>query len=398
LTIMRPRILMTCDFFLPGFKGGGALRSVVNIARACAAEFEWHVITGDRDNLDPRPYDSVPFDCWHPIDGIQVMYLSAGGRRLARLTEVLRATPHDLLYLNSLFSPHFTLKPLLLRLLGRLPQNPVLLAPRGELAPGCLAVKPARKRTWLGLARPARLYRDLLWHASGPDEAAMIQDWFPGARVLEAADLPSPPHATPANRPPKRPGQLSVGYVSRITSNKNFGFAIEAIRGLAGEVTLNAYGPVEDTAYWDACLARAATLPSNIRLEAHGALPHHRVAEVLAQQDVMLLPSHAESFGHVIAEALAAGCPVLLSDRTPWHDVERDGVGWELPLDRPERFTERLQALVAMDEAEHAAMRARSRQVAAAVARRAAGPTRELFLTALAAGAGKSSMRPVAAK
>lgn len=394
---MRPRILMTCDFFLPGFKGGGALRSVVNIARTFAAEFEWHVVTGDRDAFDPLPYDSVPLDRWHPIDGVKVMYLSAEGQRLGRLADVLRGTPHDLLYLNSLFSPCFTLKPLLLRALGRLPRRPVVLAPRGELAPGCLAVKPARKRAWLELARPARLYRNLVWHAAGPDETALIRQWFAGAHVIEAADLPSPAYAATAERSPKQPGRLSIAYVSRITSNKNLAFAIEAVRGLAGEVTLDVYGPVEDTEYWNACLARAATLPPNLRLATHGALPHRRVTEVLAQHDVLLLPSHAESFGHVIAEALAAGCPVLLSDRTPWHDVERDGVGWELPLDHAGRFTERLQLLVAMAEPEHAAMRGRARQVADAFARHAAGPTRSLFLTAIGAAAARPDVQATAA-
>lgn len=393
----KPRIVMTCDFFLPGFKGGGALRSVVNIASALADVFDWYVITDDRDDLDTQPYDSVPFDVWHPVGAARVMYLSGAGKRLGHIARVLAETPHDLLYLNSLFSPHFTLKPLLLRALGRLPRRPVVLAPRGELAPGCLAVKPARKQAWLALSRPARLYRELTWHASGPDEAALIRRWFGDSPIIEAPDLPSP--LPPARaREPKRPGRLAVGYVSRITSNKNFGFAVEAVRGLAAEVTLNAYGPVEDTGYWEACLARAASLPANVTLVAHGAIPHARVSEVLAAQDVLLLPSHAESFGHVIAEALGAGCPVLLSDRTPWHDVERDGAGWELPLDQVAPFTARLGQLAAMDEPAHAALRTRARAAAEAFQRRATAPTRDLFLTALGRAGATPAVRAAAAE
>jgi glycosyltransferase involved in cell wall biosynthesis len=332
---------------------------------------------------------------WHPVGAARVMYLSAAGRRLGDLARVLATADYDLLYLNSLFSPQFTLKPLLLRAMGRLPDRPIVLAPRGELAPGCLAIKPARKQAWLALSKPAGLYRDLTWHASGADEAAMIRQRFGPASIIEAADLPSPlPPLAP--REPKRPGALTVGYVSRITANKNFAFAIEAVRGLTGTVTLNAYGPVEDHGYWQQCLERAATLPSNVRMVAHGAVPHHRVGEVMARQDVLLLPSHAESFGHVIAEALGAGCPVLISDRTPWRDVERDGCGWDLPLERPEAFIARLAALQAMDEPAHAALRRNARATAEALARSALAPNRDLFATTLAR-AGRSAVPRAAA-
>lgn len=42
--------------------------------------------------------------------------------------------------------------------------------------------------------------------------------------------------------------------------------------------------------------------------------------------------------GHVIAEALSAGTPVLISDRTPRRHLARDGVGWDLPLANPQPF------------------------------------------------------------
>ena len=47
----------------------------------------------------------------------------------------------------------------------------------------------------------------------------------------------------------------------------------------------------------------------------------------------MILPTHGESFGHIIVEAWAAGCPVLISDRTPWRELREQGVGWDVPLD-----------------------------------------------------------------
>ena len=51
----------------------------------------------------------------------------------------------DLVYLNSVFSPLFTMLPLLSQRLRLIPCRPILLAPRGELAPGALAIKPLKK-------------------------------------------------------------------------------------------------------------------------------------------------------------------------------------------------------------------------------------------------------------
>ncbi len=46
---------------------------------------------------------------------------------------------------------------------------------------------------------------------------------------------------------------------------------------------------------------------------------------------LFLLPSHSENFGLVIAEALAAGVPALVTDTTPWTALNLDHRGWCVP-------------------------------------------------------------------
>ena len=74
------------------------------------------------------------------------------------------------------------------------------------------------------------------------------------------------------------------------------------------------------------------------------------MCQTLAAYHLFLLPTRGENFGHVILEALSAGCPVLISDQTPWRGLESSGIGWALPLTEPERFRAVLNQCIAMDE------------------------------------------------
>jgi glycosyltransferase involved in cell wall biosynthesis len=44
--------------------------------------------------------------------------------------------------------------------------------------------------------------------------------------------------------------------------------------------------------------------------------------------DLLVLPSHSESFGMVVAEALAHGVPVVTTTGTPWSVLPERGCGW----------------------------------------------------------------------
>ena len=50
-----------------------------------------------------------------------------------------------------------------------------------------------------------------------------------------------------------------------------------------------------------------------------------------AAASLFLLPSHDENFGLVIAEAMAAGIPVVVTDTTPWREIQTRAVGWCVP-------------------------------------------------------------------
>ena len=59
-----------------------------------------------------------------------------------------------------------------------------------------------------------------------------------------------------------------------------------------------------------------------------------------------------ENYGHVIQEALSAGCPCILSDQTPWQDLEEKGVGFVYPLRDLSEFSKKVEQYARMNEQE----------------------------------------------
>jgi hypothetical protein len=61
---------------------------------------------------------------------------------------------------------------------------------------------------------------------------------------------------------------------------------------------------------------------------------------------------------------LLAGCPVLLSDQTPWRNLGPCGIGWEVPLSPLDRMRDVLREVIGIDGETHRAMSHRAREAA----------------------------------
>jgi glycosyltransferase involved in cell wall biosynthesis len=178
--------------------------------------------------------------------------------------------------------------------------------------------------------------------------------------VVVAPDLLVPPPLHGRYRRQKEPGHLRVAFISRITKMKNVEGALRMLMTISGDLSLDIYGPIEDREYWNECKKLIPKLPSNVRVSYLGEVAHEEVAQVLAEHDIFLLPTRGENFGHVIYEALAAGCPVLISDQTPWRNLTAAGVGWDLPLDDVSSFGAALQQCVDGDDEWYSQLSARA--------------------------------------
>ena len=388
--VSRPVVLTLAAYYLPGYKAGGPIRTIQNLVTSLSDEFDFRIFTSDRDLGQSTPYGGVAINEWNDHTGATVFYADRNARSASRLVATIREVDPDIVYMNSFFSPQFSITPLLMRWLGFTSRRIAwILAPRGEFARNALKIKPLKKRSYISSARGLGLLNGVLWQASSDFEREDIMREFgaPPASIFVAQNLPVSVSAScPAVSSRSDSNRLSVCFLSRVCVMKNLAFVIETLATCNHGVDLHIYGPVEDEAYAQTCRRLVPGDTSRLSVTWHGEVPHDQVRLILARHDIFFLPTLGENFGHVIFEALAAGVPVLVSDRTPWRDLDDAGVGWVRPLGNHQPFLKVIEGYAALDADARMAMRVRahayaSRIAASAVARDA---NRRMFASALA--------------
>ncbi|WP_419737153.1 glycosyltransferase family 4 protein [Pseudomonas sp. COR18] len=323
---------------------------------------EFWIVTRDRDQDEPESYPSILANAWQRVGNAQVYYTTPEKCTIKDMAKVVSSTPHDLVYLNSFFDPIFTLKPLLGRLLLRSTDKPVVLAPRGEFSKGALDIKKLKKKVYKFIF--SRLYRGLKFQASSEYEREDFLNklsWLKRGDVSIAIDLPSPIGGKPtrasvvADGRESEAGSLRVVFLSRIARIKNLSYALTALMNVKADIVFDVYGPREDPEYWAECEAIIARLPSNIKFSYCGNVLPGDVKSTFAAYDLFILPTQGENYGHVIAESISVGTPVLISDQTPWRNLEEESLGWDLPLEKPQAFSDKIDqlALMGSDERNH---------------------------------------------
>lgn len=352
----RPVILVFTRYYLPGYRAGGPVRSLSNLVRALGSNYDFRIVCFDRDHQAHQPYPNIKIGQWQKEGAAKVRYAAPHEFGFNFCRKMLHETGPDMVYLNSLFDRSFSMQPLLA--LGRGLEIPILLTPRGELSPGALGLKGWRKRLFLIAVRATGVYKKINWHASSKPEAKQINAHFSPelCQVSLASNLPEAEQINIHRPMSKQPGKLRIVLAARIAPMKNTHAAIRMACQLPGDVVLDLWGPLEDKDYWEICQREIALSPPSLKVNYRGEVEHEKLHALLHQYDVMLLPTLGENFGHAIIEALDAGLPVVISDRTPWRNLEQAGVGADLPLEDEAAFSRTLARYQAMNESEMSAV------------------------------------------
>ncbi len=363
-------ILVVAGTYLPGYKGGGLVRGLANLIESLGNEFAFSVLTSDRDWGTAKPYPGVRRGEWRTVGKAKVRYLAPHERGIFHWRELLRTTDYDLVYLNSFFST-LTVMTLVLRRFKQIPITPAVLFPHGEFSPGALSLKHIKKRAYLSVAKYMRLCDGVVWQASSDYERQDVLDVL-GRRIGNTPPVVVAPYVPPAwtswkggrQRPDKQAGSARIVFLSRISRIKNLDAALRLLATLNRHVQFDIYGPVEDEGYWQECQALIKRLPPEVQVNYLGPVNPDQVIDVFSHYHLFLLPSGGENFGYVILESLVAGCPVLISDQTPWRDLEKKGVGWDVPLADSTRFRACINRCIEMDDGEFQMWSEKSRALA----------------------------------
>lgn len=379
------RVLIFVDYYLPGYKGGGPIASVSRIVQSLRAKHDLRIVTRDRDLGDLESYPGIHPNKWNDFDGVPVYYTAPEINLRRDLEHMVLDVDPDLIYLNSYFSG-MSRAILMLGRAGKLGGAKIALAPRGEFSAGALALKRVKKAVYIKLAQALGLADNVVWHVSSVHEGADVRRTISkvSRTIIEAPPVLG--GQCDAAHILKGSGTADFAWLSRVSPKKNLIGAIEMLGKLNRPATFTIYGPIEDLQYWEACQAQIQALPESICVHYANGLRPDEVVPALSKHQFFLFPTTGENFGHVIAEALAAGCVPLLSDRTPWKDLDDANCGFVNPLESEDLWLSALSRCVDMSDGEYQKMRRAAQSYIGSFSEAQAETVRDdLFTRAMAA-------------
>lgn len=358
-------ILLFIDWYVPGFKAGGPISSCVNLVDHLSDEFEFRIVTRNTDYTELTPYPEIIPNCWSETPkGNYIYYFSNDRLNYNAISRLISETLFDVVYLNSLYSKYFTLIPLLC-LRGRSDKK-VVLATRGMLAKSALKVKRHKKKLFLKAVNLFGLFRNVVFHASTENEKAdILRELGANNQIMVAENLcPKVKIAKNLFRK-KLPGSLKLISIARIAPEKNLMYSLQLLGKMKSVmVQFDIFGPIYDVNYWKACQAIFADNAPGITVNYCGSIEPVHVSSKLSEYHFLLLPTLGENFGHVILQALSSGCPVIISDQTPWKQLNSEKCGWCIPLSEQDSYVRVLTDCANMNQQDFNEMSANAFQFA----------------------------------
>jgi glycosyltransferase involved in cell wall biosynthesis len=365
--VARPlRILHVVPTYYPAVRYGGPIRSVHGLAAALKRRgHDVHVYTtsmdGD-DNLD------VPLDTPVDLDGVTVRYFRVPFLRRLHWSPGLErrlrqsVSEFDVVHLHSVFLwPTWAAA----RAAARA-GIPYISTPRGMLVRDMIVRKSRlAKSLWINLAERPMLARAAGVHVTAAlerDELLSFGWPLPQIRLLpNGVDSPDSP-AGRASGPFATLPDRYVLFLSRISWKKGLDRLIRAWQAVPEGISLVIAGN-DDEGYTPKLQALVSQLGLAARVVFAGPVADEHKWALYADARLFVLPSYSENFGNVVAEAMAMGCPVLVSPEVGIAElVASSGAGIVCDCDPP-LLAQRISAALA-DAPSLARMGARGRDTA----------------------------------
>lgn len=341
------RILHVVPSYYPAVRYGGPIRSVHGLARALAGRgHDVHVYT---TNVDGPSNADVPLGAPVNLNGVSVWYFpTATGRRLFRSPDMDRAlrvntVGFDVVHTHSVFLWPTTAA----ARAARAHRVPYVLAPRGMLVADLIRRKSwLAKRAWMAAFERRNVVGAAAVHVTSELEARDIERL--GLRyqriiiVANGTEVPEPKaHDNVAGVDGKR---RTILFLGRVNWKKGLDRLIPAMVHLPEAELVIAGDDHEGYRITMEALAGELGVASRVRFlgSVHG--PEKRA--LLESAQVLALPSYSENFGNVVLEAMAIGCPVVITPEVGLASIVREsGAGLVTPGD-PKSLAEALQSIL----------------------------------------------------
>ena len=352
------RVLTYVTGFYPSKKYGGPPISIANIAALLEKDISFYIVTTDHEMGESKRLSGIK-EGWNYINGVNVYYLSDSDRTISKFKKIAQDVNPDLIYLNSLFDI-FTTVPLLI--VSKILKIKVILAPRGEICEGAF-IKKYKKIPYIYLLRLSGLMNNVGFHSTSIDETTQLSHVFKinANKIQTISNVPSIP-IKKYDCTTKISGTAKFVFISRIVRKKNLKEAILYFKNIRSNVTFDIYGSLEDYSYWNECKKEIEKMPSNVQVSYRGVLEHSKIHDTFATYHAFIFPTLSENYGHVIAEALSVGCPVIVSDQTPWNIINDFRCGIAIPLENKESIIEFINNIIKMNNKEFAYINKRAKE------------------------------------
>lgn len=315
------RILCITPYYEPAYVYGGPARSVPALCRALAglgAQVSVFTTTanGDRE-LDVPP--SQPLR----RDGVEVIYFPRVVKTSFFLAPAMahalkrRIDEFDIAYINGIFIyPTLAAENAAIRA-----RKPFVIVPRGMLMPWAYNYKHRKKDIYMRLIERRRMEKAAAFICTDPLERQALAEFGfrqPMFVVPNGLDMQRfatmPPGAAFRSRWQLPADAQVIVMVGRLHPIKRPDLALAAFIEIASAqppAHIVFVGP-DEMGLEDGLRTAANAAGCADRVHFTGLLTQDEVLEAYAGADVFLMPSESENFGMAIAEAMAAGVPVLV--------------------------------------------------------------------------------------
>jgi glycosyltransferase involved in cell wall biosynthesis len=328
-------ILIFTDWYVPGFRAGGPIQSVYNLSLLLSKHFKVKVVCRDRDLSALESYSNIEVNTWLEL-GPQhhVMYLDAKGQCVSSIKQIIKDNKENTLIINGLYSFKFSILPAFLSSYFNIKNT--FISVRGMLHQSALTVKPFKKQLFLAFSRGFGLYKKAVLLATNQAEYEEIKRIFPRLQIQIAPNIPMHPELVKFQTGNFKNDNQIVRFLflGRLAPEKNPLAVLQAFQKIKSPCQVTFCGSARDSSYLETFKSAMRLMPSHIDCRHIDEVPHTQITEILTANDVMILPSLGENFGHAIFESFLHGIPVIIGNNTPWKNMQDLKAGLEVdPID-----------------------------------------------------------------